>query len=301
MKLPRSVIAMVWPSFAEEMGRRKWTHIDTSEMPADMLRLAHGEVEHRDWAAGLAVDAPTEADRAPVIRGHAAVFGSMSEDLGGFREQIAPGAFKKTIGDNPDVRALVNHDPNYVLGRTRAGTLRLAEDNTGLAIEIDSPPTTWARDLEVSMRRGDVDQMSFGFRAIRDSWTEDAAGPVRTLREVALVDVSVVTFPAYTSTAAAVRALRAAGLDMAGLFPLQDVTGPVQLPTAPSALEQELAPRTPDGDVRGLSVRQLRRRLEVAGIESRHSILEVGSEEAARAIAAQERADQDRSGDPRQG
>lgn len=139
--------------------------------------------------------------------GHAAVFNAVSENLGGFREQIAPGAFRSSIGRD-DIRALFNHDPNFVLGRNGAGTLRLAEDGHGLAIEIDLPDTTVVRDLIVApIRRGDINQMSFGFRTIRDHWAEDAsAGSLRTLLEVDLYDVSAVTFPAYPQTSISARA-----------------------------------------------------------------------------------------------
>ena len=136
----------------------------------------------------------------PKIRGYAAVFNSLSEDLGGFREQIAPGAFKRTI-KSADVRALWNHDPNYVLGRTRSKTLSLAEDDHGLAIEIDPPDTQWARDLMVSIRRKDITQMSFAFQTLKDEWdSEDQENEVRTLVKVRLFDVSPVTYPAYTAT-----------------------------------------------------------------------------------------------------
>jgi len=149
----------------------------------------------------------SEDGKAPVITGYAAVFGQMSEDLGGFRESIAHGAFAKTIKES-DVRALWNHDANYPLGRNKAGTLRLKEDKKGLAIEIDPPKTQWAADLMESIRRGDVDQMSFGFQTIKDKWeSEDKSNVTRELQEVRLFDVSPVTFPAYPQTTVAVRAL----------------------------------------------------------------------------------------------
>jgi len=154
----------------------------------------------------------------PRVVGHAAVFGRRSLPLaesGGdmLVEEIAPGAFAKTLRE-ADVRALINHDPNLILGRTRAGTLRLAEDDRGLAVSIDLPDTQAARDLVVSMRRGDISQMSFAFAPVRQRWTKEPAGDktlhVRLLQEVRLFDVSIVTFPAYEDTDAQVRALQAA-------------------------------------------------------------------------------------------
>jgi uncharacterized protein len=127
------------------------------------------------------------------------------EDLGGFREKIAPGAFKRSLENGADVRALLNHDSNYVLGRNKSGTLFLSEDERGLKIEITPPDTQWARDLMVSMERGDIDQMSFGFYTISDDWETKDGENIRTLREVELFDVSVVTYPAYTATSANVR------------------------------------------------------------------------------------------------
>ena len=144
------------------------------------------------------------------IVGHAAVFNQWSEDLGGFREQIAPGAFAQALTD--DVRALFNHDTNQVLGRNKAGTLTLLEDDRGLLSEIILPDTQLARDLEVLMKRGDINQMSFAFSIDKagQEWVKKGEDETweRTITQVArLYDVSVVTFPAYPQTDAAVRAL----------------------------------------------------------------------------------------------
>lgn len=156
------------------------------------------QFEHRSFAFSL-----EKRDDAPAGRlvGHAAVFNSLSEDLGGFRELIAPGAFASSIAKD-DVRALFNHDPNFVLGRTSSGTLRLAEDMRGLAIEVDMPDTQTIRDLVTApVQRGDVSQMSFAFETVTDEWRKDTAGDwTRTLVEVRLYDVSPVTFPAYPAT-----------------------------------------------------------------------------------------------------
>jgi hypothetical protein len=147
-------------------------------------------------------------DEAAKIIGHAAVFDQLSENLGGFREKIAAGAFAEALKES-DVRALFNHNPDFVLGRNRSGTLQLNEDARGLAIEIDPPDTQVARDLIVSMDRGDINQMSFGFTVEEDNWEEDDDGRVvRTILKVKrLFDVSPVTYPAYPQTDAAVRSL----------------------------------------------------------------------------------------------
>ena len=163
------------------------------------------KTERRSFAIdGLEIREGGE-DKSPTIVGHAAVFGSLSKDLGGFREIIAPGAFDGH--EDMDVRALFNHSPDMVLGRNKAGTLRLTQDETGLRVEIDPPDTTFANDLLVSMRRGDIDQMSFGFRTINDKWETVDGEDIRTLEKVELFDVSPVVFPAYTDTDVAVRSL----------------------------------------------------------------------------------------------
>ena len=149
--------------------------------------------------------AQTEGE-APKIVGYAARFNQLSDVLGNFREQILPGFFDGIEAD--DVRALFNHDPNYVLGRSTAGTLKLAQDSEGLAVEIIPPDTTWARDLMKSIQRGDVTQMSFAFTVAEngDKWEKVDGNWIRTLiRKGHVYDVSPVTYPAYPQTSAAVR------------------------------------------------------------------------------------------------
>lgn len=147
-------------------------------------------------------------DGKKTLRGYAAVFNSMSENLGGFREKIAPGAFASSIGPDADVRAFWNHNSDVVLGRTISGTLRLSEDDVGLAIEID-PPASASSFIE-SVERGDVDQMSFGFSVKPDGDRvdyDDDGMVIRTLTDVRLFEVSPVAMPAYTATSISARAL----------------------------------------------------------------------------------------------
>lgn len=145
-----------------------------------------------------------DGDKKPKIVGYASVFNQVVDIGGIFREKVAPGAFKKTILES-DIRALWNHDPNYVLGRNKAGTLRLREDSKGLACEIDPIDTVWANDLIKSISRRDVGGMSFGFDVIKQEVNYEKGE--RTLTEVKLYDVSVVAFPAYDQTSVAVRSL----------------------------------------------------------------------------------------------
>lgn len=169
------------------------------------------DIERRAFVAdGLKIERRAADEPARLI-GHAAVFNALSEDLGGWREQIVPGAFADAIqGD--DVRALFNHDPNFVLGRNRSKTLTLSEDTRGLAIDILLPDTQTVRDLVVApIERGDVSQMSFAFsvKPGGQDWAKDDEGRVvRTLKRLRLYDVSPVTYPAYPQTDIAVRELR---------------------------------------------------------------------------------------------
>jgi len=162
------------------------------------------QIERRFQAVELLAEAGGEGNERAIV-GYAAVFNSRSEDLGGFVEVIQRGAFAGA--QEGDVRALFNHDANMVLGRTKAGTLAVSEDEIGLRIRITPPDTQYARDLIHLIERGDVSQMSFGFRTILDSWDTVGEETVRTLKQVALYDVSPVTFPAYAATSVQMRAM----------------------------------------------------------------------------------------------
>jgi hypothetical protein len=148
-----------------------------------------------------------DGNRNPVLGGYAAVFNSLSIPIFNFRERIAPGAFRRTLETKPDVRALINHDSNLVLGRTTSGTLTVGEDAKGLAVRVELPSTSYALDLAESVRRGDVNQMSIGFRIPKggDEIMAEDGGTVRELRDIDLIDVSAVTFPAYTQTRVEIR------------------------------------------------------------------------------------------------
>lgn len=136
-----------------------------------------------------------------LIVGHAAVFNSPTDIGGWFEEEIMPGAFAAAERGDDDVRGLFNHNPDLILGRNSAGTLRLEQDKQGLAYEIDPPDTGAGRDVLVSIERKDITGSSFGFRAIRQEWIErEGKLDLRRIHEVELFDVSPVTFPAFKDT-----------------------------------------------------------------------------------------------------
>lgn len=148
------------------------------------------------------------------LTGYAAVFNQNSVQLddgtGPFTERIEPGAFAGGLGG--DIRALYNHNTDLVLGRTRAGTLRLAEDHRGLAFDLDVPDTQAGRDLTISVARGDLSGMSFGFSVPKggDAWAKVGNDWTRSLRSVRLIEVSPCTFPAYLGTEAIMRSANVA-------------------------------------------------------------------------------------------
>lgn len=174
-------------------------------------RLNLPAVERRFIAGVPELRAAAESDSI-AMTGYAAKFNSISADLGYFREKIAPGAFATTIVDD-DIILNINHDNNLVLARSKNGTLRLSEDTIGLLTEADMAATSYANDLAVLMRRGDINKMSFAFGTIEDFWEETADGTLlRTVLKAKLYDVAVVTVPAYESTEAGLRSADPLGL-----------------------------------------------------------------------------------------
>lgn len=145
-----------------------------------------------------------EKGQLPRIGGYAAVF-NLDTEIFGFKERIAPGAFSRSIREKSDVRALVDHESSQIIGRTKNGSLKLSEDERGLRTEIEPPKTTLAADLVTNIRNGNLDGMSFGFFAREEEWSTEEGVNVRTLKDVELIDVSIVTFPAYPQTSVAVR------------------------------------------------------------------------------------------------
>lgn len=144
--------------------------------------------------------APASLDGRQLV-GLAAPYGSETR-IGEFREVIAQGAFTRTLGEKRDILALSDHDPAKVLGRTRSGTLELSESVQGLSFRLQLPDTTVGNDLRELAQRGDLGGVSFGFRAVRDSWK----GELRTLHEIELHEVSIVqAHAAYPDTTVALR------------------------------------------------------------------------------------------------
>jgi len=172
-------------------------------------------------AIALKIDGPQPESKEPEVRvnptsfevraegdgmtftGYASVFNSPSEDLGGFIEYVAPGAFKRSLQSRNEVKLLWNHDAGEPLASLRGGTMQLVEDEVGLRVTAQLPNTTRGRDVAELLRTKVIDSMSFGFNVIRDSWSRD--GQTRTLESVRLFETSIVSFAAYPATTATVR------------------------------------------------------------------------------------------------
>jgi len=156
------------------------------------------KLETREFEHGLEL---REDGDQMTLTGYAALFNSRSENLGGFTEVIAPGAFTRSLKSRNDIKLLWNHDTGAVMGSTRAGTLTLTQDDRGLHVEASLPNTTHGRDAKELIRRGDVSGFSFGFTIPGrggDEWNGE--GTERTLKSVRLHEVSLVAFPAYPAT-----------------------------------------------------------------------------------------------------
>ena len=172
------------------------------------LEIRSGGEYSNNEIRSIDIDIQKSTEEEPLkLRGYAIVYNSLSEPLYGdlFRERINRGAFTKSLLENDQV-CLWGHDTRYVLGRKSAGTLILREDDKGLYFEVSLPNTTWARDLKESVDRGDIKQMSFGFKVVRENWIDNKETlkeygmPIREVEEITLHEISLVTFPAYTET-----------------------------------------------------------------------------------------------------
>lgn len=204
------------------------------------------------------------------LRGHAAVFNSLSDDLGGFREVLEPGAFRAALEKQPDVRLLFGHNGDTLipLARTKSGTLEIREDDTGLHVWARVAPTSFARDMRIAMERGDLDQMSFAFTLQEggDDWENTDTGVIRTIRRDGIrdiFDVSVVTYPAYPETDVAMRELRSAVAQ--GRLPASVLGEPLAIEATANFPEGSAGstPRTTGGGVnRRLEAARRRARIE---------------------------------------
>ncbi len=170
-----------------------------------MDKPTKGTIEHRNYAVEFRADSD---DEKRTVSGYAAVFDRYSEDLGWFREIISPGAFSRVLKSS-DCRALLNHDPNQLLGRESSGTLRLSEDKTGLKFDLDLPSSR--ADVLEMVERKDMKECSFAFRVSKQVWKEerqddDTILTTRVVEEVDyLKDITLATFPAYPDTTVAKR------------------------------------------------------------------------------------------------
>jgi HK97 family phage prohead protease len=178
---------------AQNWAQRK---IDALDAEADSRSKMAKKIERRTFNV-RDVEARAEGGKMR-LSGYAAVFNDSSVPLP-FKESIAPGAFRKTLTETPDVRLLINHE-GLPLARTKNGTLKLEEDERGLYFDADLADTQEGRDIYELVKRGDVDQMSFAFRVIRQKWNDDRSRRVLTEVSLADGDVSVVTYPAYPTT-----------------------------------------------------------------------------------------------------
>jgi HK97 family phage prohead protease len=171
-----------------------------------MRKKMKQQLEHRSIPCEFRVAKDTGKN---TIFGYGAVYGVRSSDLGGWVEVISPGAFDAHLATTPSIKGYFNHDTNLILGSTAAGTMRVKSDKVGLAYEIDAPETQAARDLMVSMQRGDINQSSFGFVCRDASWGYDEVSglDIRTVKQADVYDCSPVSEPAYPQATSGVRSL----------------------------------------------------------------------------------------------
>lgn len=169
------------------------------------MSAPQGTIEKRTYIVEFRA---SKSEEKRTVSGYAAVFNRYSEDLGWYREVIKPGAFSRAL-KNSDCRALLNHDPNHLLGRESSGTLKLSEDRDGLKFDLDLPQSR--ADVMELVERGDMKECSFAFRVSKQVWKEEKQqdDTVLTTREIEevdyLKDITLATFPAYPDTTVAKR------------------------------------------------------------------------------------------------
>ncbi|CAB4141806.1 Prohead protease [uncultured Caudovirales phage] len=197
-----SVVARIRQEETNSMdNKNKWLDVARAiQLKIDGPQAQSKEPEVRTNSVDFEVRA--EGD-GMTFTGYASVFNSPSEDLGGFVEYVAPGAFKRSLQSRNEVKLLWNHDSGEPLASLRGGTMQLVEDSVGLRVTAKLPNTTRGRDIAELLRTKVIDSMSFGFNVIKDSWSRD--GQTRTLESVRLFETSIVSFPAYAATTATVR------------------------------------------------------------------------------------------------
>jgi HK97 family phage prohead protease len=198
--LANSIIARI--ETEESMTKEnKWLDVARAiQLKIDGPQLEAKEPEVRTNSVDFEIR--SEGD-GMTFTGYASVFNSPSDDLGGFIEYVAPGAFKRSLQSRNEVKLLWNHDSGEPLASLRGGTMQLVEDSVGLRVTAKLPNTTRGRDIAELLRTKVIDSMSFGFNVIKDSWSRD--GQTRTLESVRLFETSIVSFPAYSATTATVR------------------------------------------------------------------------------------------------
>jgi len=234
-----------------------------SDAPENKEEL-HPNVERRFFKITDMKLEKREGDKKlPKITGYAAMFNKLSVDMG-FREKIAPGAFRSALKTS-DTRALFNHNPDYVLGRQSAGTLTLREDERGLWMEVDPPNTSYAHDLVENIRLGNIKEQSFGFTVKSDNWEGiDEDTPTRTLLEIGeLYDTSVVSFPAYQDTTVALRSLDIAKSQVKPAFSAMPEETDTTVDDIRSIYDKHIKEEEINDDEKAVCVQSLKRLLDI--------------------------------------
>jgi hypothetical protein len=196
--------------------------------------VAEDKVQIRVLTGSLALEEPQKRAEDKALRkivGYPAVFNSTTEIWPAYTEEVAPGAFERTLADGTDVRALVDHIPSQILGRRKAKTLSLAEDAKGLRFVIQPPNTSVGRDIVENIRLGNVDQGSFAFWVRSEEVSHgDDGGEHHRLTDLDLFDVSVVTFPAYEDTVVTLRQFRSSQKRRSSRIVVPDLKGAQGIP-----------------------------------------------------------------------